>query len=94
MSTLKQRSNLLAALFISASAAFGQGQGGEYVIQGIFSPTIADAQKKDLRPEPIDTILPDRPVNFDVLSVKATIPAKVDSLGQGQGARAVGVGAH
>ena len=80
MSTLMQRSILLAALFTSASATFGQGQGGEYVIQGIFSPTIADAQKKDLRPEPIDTILPDRPVSFDVLPVKANIDAKVDSL--------------
>ena len=30
--------------------------------------------------EPIDTILPDRPVSFDVLQVKAAIPAKVDSL--------------
>lgn len=79
MSTLKQRSILLAVLFTSA-AAFGQGQGGEYVIHGFFSPTIADAQKKDLRPEPIDTILPDRPVSFDVLPVKATIPSKVDSL--------------
>lgn len=80
MSAVKQRSMLLVALFSSALVAFGQGQGGEYVIQGIFSPTIADAQKKDLRPEPVDTILPDRPVKFDVLPVKASIPAKVDSL--------------
>lgn len=80
MSMLKQCSILLAALTISIPTTFGQGQGGEYVIQGIFSPTIADAQKKDLRPEPIDTILPDRPVDFEVLTVKATIAAKVDSL--------------
>ncbi len=78
MSALVKRSILLAALFAGASATFGQG--GEYVIQGIFNPTIGDAQKKDLRPEPIDTILPERPVKFDVLTVKATIPAKVDSL--------------
>ncbi|HOY29760.1 MAG TPA: hypothetical protein PLR96_12365, partial [Flavobacteriales bacterium] len=80
MSALKQRPIILATLLSLAGVAFGQGQGGEYVIQGIFNPTIADAQKKDLRPEPIDTIMPDRPVSFDVLPVKATIPAKVDSL--------------
>lgn len=79
MSALKSLSILLSVWF-STTLVLGQGQGGEYVIQGIFSPTIADAQKKDLRPEPIDTILPDRPVSFDVLPVKATIPAKVDSL--------------
>ena len=76
MSALKQRPFSLVTLLCVAGMAFGQGQGGEYVIQGIFNPTIADAQKKDLRPEPIDTIMPDRPVSFDVLPVKATIPAK------------------
>lgn len=79
MSALVQRSILLGLLVIGALAAHAQ-QGGEYVIQGIFNPTIADAQKKDLRPEPIDTILPERPVKFDVLPVKAAIPSKVDSL--------------
>jgi len=65
---------------VCGTSAQGSTQGGEYVIQGIFSPTIADAQKKDFRPEPIDTILPERPVKFDVISVKADIPSKVDSL--------------
>lgn len=78
MKAMTIRTLLLAVLITGAVAV--QGQGGEYVIQGIFNPTIADAQKKDLRPEPIDTILPDRPVSFDVLPVKASIPAKVDSL--------------
>lgn len=75
-----QRPVVLAALLVRVLFAYGQGQGGEYVIQGIFSPTIADAQKIDLRPVPIDTILPDRPVRFDMLPVKARIDARVDSL--------------
>lgn len=78
MSLLPFRATLLVVLFTGATAALGQG--GEYVIQGIFNPTIADAQKKDLRPEPIDTILPERPVRFDLIAAKAVIPAKVDSL--------------
>lgn len=78
MKAMTGRTLLFVALLTGAVTVHGQG--GEYVIQGIFNPTIADAQKKDLRPVPIDTILPERPVNFEVLPVKATIPAKVDSL--------------
>ncbi|MBK6884527.1 MAG: hypothetical protein IPH05_16625 [Flavobacteriales bacterium] len=76
-----QRSLLtgLAACTTIALVAQGPG-GGEYVIQGIFSPTIADAKKIDLRPVLIDTILPELPVSFDVLPVKASIPATVDSI--------------
>jgi hypothetical protein len=81
MNTLMQRTLLLAtALFTLAGAVSAQGGQGEYVIQGIFSPTIADAQKIDLRPQPIDTILPVLPVSYDVIPVKAVIPATVDSI--------------
>lgn len=60
----------------------GQGQppGGEYVIQGIFSPTIADARKIDPRPQIIDTILPELPVSYKLLSVQAEVPARVDTI--------------
>lgn len=78
MNAMTIRALLLTAVSIGAMAAHGQGE--EYVIQGVFNPTLADAQKKDLRPLPIDTILPERPVSFDVIPVKASIPAKVDSL--------------
>lgn len=54
--------------------------GGEYYIHGIFNPTLSDAQKVDLRPKPIDTILPERPVWYDLLTVKADVPARVDSI--------------
>ncbi|HQW41220.1 MAG TPA: hypothetical protein PK149_08650 [Flavobacteriales bacterium] len=82
MSTTMQRSlAALGGLFLLAPALIAQVEnGGDYVIQGIFSPTIADAQKIDLRPEPIDTILPDQAVKYDVLTVKAVIPATVDSI--------------
>ncbi len=73
---------LCAALFGTAAYAVAQDTqpGGEYVIQGIFSPTIADVRKIDMRPQPIDTILPDRPVSYQLLTVKADIPSRVDSI--------------
>ena len=46
MNAMTIRTLLLTALITGALVAHGQG--GEYVIQGIFNPTIADAQKKDL----------------------------------------------
>ncbi|MBK9176083.1 MAG: hypothetical protein IPM46_07040 [Flavobacteriales bacterium] len=52
----------------------------EYEIQGVYNPTIADAKKIDLRPQPIDTVLPTIGVRYDLLPVKAEIPARVDSI--------------
>ncbi len=73
---------LIPVLLLTAFHVRGQGTqpGGEYIIQGVYSPTLLDAQKIDLRPEPIDTILPTLPVRYDLLPVKAEIPAKVDSI--------------
>lgn len=73
---------LIPALLFAALHVSGQGTqpGGEYIIHGFYSPTLLDAQKLDLRPEPIDTILPTLPVRYDLLPVKAEIPAKVDSI--------------
>ncbi len=73
---------LIPALLLAALHVSGQGTqpGGEYIIQGLYSPTLLDAQKIDLRPEPIDTILPSLPVRYELLPVKAEIPAKVDSI--------------
>ncbi|MBP7450942.1 MAG: hypothetical protein KA817_12975, partial [Flavobacteriales bacterium] len=65
---------------VAPSLAQVTNPGGEYIIQGVYSPTLMDAQKIDLRPEPIDTILPTLPVRYDLLPVKAEIPAKVDSI--------------
>ena len=54
--------------------------GGEYFINGIYTPTIANAQKIDLRPEPIDTILPDIPVSYEMIPAKGEVAARVDSI--------------
>jgi len=54
--------------------------GGQYVINGKYVPTIANVQKIDLRPIAFDTVLPDRPVTYDLLPVKGIVPAKVDSI--------------
>lgn len=71
---------LVLALLTLAQASAQIAPGGEYYIQGYFNPTLVDAQKIDLRPEPIDTILPDMPVRYEILGTKAEIPARVDSI--------------
>lgn len=58
----------VAVLSFSVST-YAQGDGG-YVIQGIWNPTLADAQSFDLRPEPIDTVLADIPVRYNLLPAK------------------------
>lgn len=81
MSTMIKTVFSLAVGVLSAATLFAQTEpGGEYVIQGIFSPTIADAQKIDMRPQPIDTILPEIPVKYEMLPAKADVPARVDSI--------------
>ena len=70
----------ILGLLVAPALAQVTNPGGEYIIQGVYSPTLMDAQKIDLRPEPIDTILPTLPVRYDLLPVKAEIPAKVDSI--------------
>lgn len=70
---------LLSAAFLIPFALLAQTE-GEYVIQGIYNPTLIDAQKIDLRPEGIDTILPTLPVTYNLLPTRAEIPPRVDSL--------------
>lgn len=72
---------LLLVLLLSG-AVLGQGNTptSQYEVQGIYSPTLMDAEKIDMRPEPIDTILPSLPVRYEVLSVKGDVPARVDSI--------------
>src|SRR5436190_19164231 len=82
MRPMIRKAFLLTAGVVAAASVSAQGTepGGEYVIQGIFSPTIADAQKIDLRPVPIDTILPEIPVRYDLLPSMATVEPHVDSI--------------
>ncbi len=73
---------LLVAASLACATATAQGTqpGGEYFIHGIYTPTIANVQKIDMRPEPIDTILPDRPVTYNMIPAKAEVPARVDTI--------------
>lgn len=72
----------LVAALVAGVPAFAQvtTPGGEYFIQGIYNPTIADARKIDLRPELIDTVLPEQSVNYVMLPNKADVPPRVDSI--------------
>ena len=77
---------LISSVALIASHLHAQGggtpaqSGNEYVIQGVFSPVIADARKIDLRPRALDTIVAEQPVSYQVLAVQAQIPARVDSI--------------
>lgn len=75
----------LSAVLVLAAASFAQTNsdgtpGGQYIINGEYSPTIANAQKIDLRPTAFDTVLPERAVTYDLLPVKGQVPAKVDTI--------------
>ena len=74
---------VLVSGMLIAAGLHAQGdpaQGGEYYIHGIFNPTLSEARKVDVRPEPIDTILPERPVSYELLPVRFDPPARVDSI--------------
>lgn len=51
-----------------------------YHVAANYNPTIANVQKIDRRPTPIDTILPDKAIAYHTLDVKGTVPARVDSI--------------
>ena len=72
---------LLALLVLSSTSALAQTTpGGEYYINGIFNPVIADVRKLDMDPQSIDTVLPVEPMQYTMLPVKADVPARVDSI--------------
>ena len=81
MSAMKKHVTLPALFVFTCTGAFAQTTpGGEYYINGIFNPVIADVRKMDLRPESIDTVLPVTPMQYTMLQVKADVPARVDSI--------------
>ncbi len=78
---MKKHINLLALFVLTCTSAFAQTTpGGEYYVNGIYNPVIADVKKMDLRPESIDTVLPVTPMQYSMLTVKADVPARVDSI--------------
>ncbi|HRH37134.1 MAG TPA: hypothetical protein PK760_02240 [Flavobacteriales bacterium] len=71
----------IVAVLLVAATAFAQGdQGGQYEIHGEYNATLLNAEKIDLRPQAIDTILPEIPVRYDLLPAKAETPVRVDSI--------------
>lgn len=81
MSAMKNHIILSALFVLTCTSTFAQTTpGGEYYINGIFNPVIADVKKMDLRPESIDTVLPVTPMQYTMLPVKADVPARVDSI--------------
>lgn len=88
MNAMKKTTGLLSAALWCGSLLLGPVDAcaqpttpqGQYTIVGEYNPTLLNAEKIDLRPEPIDTILPTLPVRYDLLPAKAEIPAKADSI--------------
>ncbi len=72
---------LLAVLCGPATSVAQPGTSqGQYTITGDYNPTLLNAEKIDLRPQPIDTILTETPMRYDLLPAKAEIPVRVDSI--------------
>ena len=79
--SFRHRSSIIGLFVLLAARLLGQNTpGGEYYINGVYNPVIADAKKIDLRPAPIDTVLPVTPMSYNMLPVKGDVPARVDSI--------------
>lgn len=77
------RDLILAAGLFTISAAQAQPGGGlteTYNIVGTAARTINNVQKIDLRPAAIDTVLPDTPMRYDLLPLKADVAPRADSI--------------
>lgn len=70
----------MVAMAILATAAASAQPGGEYYINGIYNPVLSDVHKIDLRPQAYDTILPEKTITYQLLTVQARVPAQVDSI--------------
>ncbi|HEX2616405.1 MAG TPA: hypothetical protein VHL57_02625, partial [Flavobacteriales bacterium] len=68
------------AIAALAAAPLLAQTGEEYYIQGIYNPTIGNVQKIETRPTSIDTILPDKAIDYRLIDVKGSVPARVDSI--------------
>lgn len=80
MSSLFQvRTGLVAAALCAALGLRAQ-IGEQYYINGIYNPTLADVSKIDLKPQPYDSILPEKEITYGLMEVKGEVPAHVDSI--------------
>ena len=73
------RSGVMAFAMLAAAMLHAQS-GEEYYFNGIYNPTLADVHKIDLRPQAYDTILPEKNITYNMLTVKGDVPAHVDSI--------------
>lgn len=73
------RSGVMAFAMLAAVMLHAQ-TGEEYYFNGIYNPTLADVHKIDLRPQSYDTILPEKNITYNMLTVKGDVPAHVDSI--------------
>ncbi|MBZ0205237.1 MAG: hypothetical protein K8H89_02850 [Flavobacteriales bacterium] len=73
------RSGVMAFAMLAAVLLLAQS-GEEYYFNGIYNPTLADVHKIDLRPVAYDTILPEKNITYEMLSVKGDVPAHVESI--------------
>lgn len=73
------RSCVMAMAVLAGTMLHAQ-TGEEYYINGIYNPTLSDVHKIELRPQPYDTILPEKSISYNMLAVKAEVPAHVDSI--------------
>lgn len=71
-----------AALLPALAIAFSlTAQGGEeYYINSVYNPVILGVEKIDIRPVPIDTILPAKAIDYRMLTVRGEVPVRVDSI--------------
>jgi hypothetical protein len=74
---------ILTGGMLIAAAAKAQPGGGlteTYNIVGTAARTINNVQKIDMRPAAIDTVLPDTPMRYELLPLKAEVAPRADSI--------------
>lgn len=77
MKTMLRGAGALAVLL--PAAMYAQG-GEEYHINSVYAPELSRAEKIAIRPQPIDTILPPKSIDYGMLNVRGEVPVRVDSI--------------
>lgn len=81
MSNTVNTFRMAAALTMLAAGTMLHAQTGEqYYINGVYNPTLADVKKIDLQPQPYDSIIPAKAIDYRLLNVTGQVPVHVDSI--------------
>lgn len=83
MSTMNKIGSLPIGLLLATWLVPGINMaqsGEEYYFNGIYNPTLADVNKIALQPHTYDSILPEKTMEYRLLTVKSDVPARVDSI--------------